>query len=121
VVAHVIRATGLRDREHVLVPGQERERDLARGGAVLLGELGQYLSAFAARGKPGLAEWRVAHDGDVVLLAPGHDRVFDGALFQVIQHLIASELARSSDAQHPRQQLLVEIAHAPSADLAGLA
>src|SRR4030066_1838424 len=63
-------------------------------------------------------EGAVARDGGRVDLAPGDDGVLDGALLQMIEHLIAGEPARPGDAEGLIELPGVEVADAPEADLA---
>src|SRR4030066_1515723 len=65
-------------------------------------------------------EGAVARDGGRVDLAPGDDGVLDGALLQMIEHLIAGEPARPGDAEGLIELPGVEVADAPEADLAFL-
>ena len=44
-----------------------------------------------------MAERRIGDDGDAVLLAPRDHRVLDRALLQMIEHLVAGDLALARD------------------------
>src|SRR5687768_17622918 len=46
------------------------------------------------------------------------DRMLDGALAQMIEHLVAGDLALARDSEGFGEILLVEIAHPPGEDLA---
>ncbi|KAG5722849.1 hypothetical protein E4T56_gene18718, partial [Termitomyces sp. T112] len=65
-----------------------------------------------------VSERRIGDDGNAMLLAPGHDRMRDGALLQVIEHLVAGDPALAADREQFVQIVGVEIADAPGADLA---
>src|SRR4030065_1363603 len=65
-------------------------------------------------------EGAVARDGGRVDLAPGDDGVLDGALLQMIEHLIAGEPARPGGAEGFVELTGVGVADAPEADLAFL-
>ena len=45
--------------------------------------------------------------------------VFDGALAQMIQHLIAGDATRTGNCKQLIEIVRIEVAHAPRADLAG--
>ena len=63
-----------------------------------------------------MAERRIRDDGDTVLLAPGDDSVLDRALLQMIEHLIAGDLALARDIEQFAEIVAVEIADAPGAN-----
>src|SRR5688572_2583370 len=91
-----------------------------RGGRAMRGgDLGEDASAGRARaGEAALAEGAVADHGDAVPLAPGDHRVLDGALPQMVEHLVAGDAA-AGDALRFLEVGDVEIADAPRQDLAG--
>ena len=60
-----------------------------------------------------MAERRIRDDGDAVLFTPGNHRVLDGALLQMIEHLIAGDPALARDFQDLAEIVGVEIADAP--------
>ena len=65
---------------------------------VRVGDGLQHLAALAARGrKIIMSERRIGDDGDTVLLAPRDDRVLDRALLQMVEHLVAGDLALARD------------------------
>ena len=63
-----------------------------------------------------MAERRIGDDGNTVALAPRDHRVLDRALLQMIEHLVAGDLARARDIEQFVKIVCIEIADAPSAD-----
>ena len=61
-----------------------------------------------------VAERRVGDHRDAMLLAPRDHRVLDRALLQMIEHLIAGDLALAGDGEHFVEIVGVEIADAPA-------
>ena len=121
IVRGVLGARRLRDGEHRRPARQEGQRHLSRRRAMRIGDLLQHAAAGRGRaGKPAVAEGAVGDDGDVVLLAPGDDRMLDGALLEMIEHLVAGDLALADDVERLVEIVGVEIADAPGQDLAGL-
>ena len=120
ILCGVLRARRLRNREHRSRAREKRQRDLARGCLVRLRNRLQHLAALAARGrKIIMAERRIGDDGDTVLLAPRDHRVLDRALLQMIEHLVAGDLALARDIEQFVEIVSVEIADAPGADFSG--
>ena len=66
-----------------------------------------------------MAERRIGDDGNAVLLAPRDHRVLDRAFLQMIEHLVAGDLALARDRQQFVEIVGVEIADAPGADFSG--
>src|SRR5687767_14996040 len=108
------RVGGLWDGKAGSTPDEECERDLARGRAAGIGDLGED----SGRQKLPRAEGAVGYDRDAVLLTVRNDGVLDGPLLEVVEDLVADHLALSGDLERVREPLLVEVAHAPGADLA---
>ena len=99
---------------------QKSQRDLARRCAVRIGDRLQHLAALAARRrKIIMTERRIGDDGDAMSLAPRDHRMLDRALLQMIEHLIAGDLALARDREQFVEIVGIEIADAPGADLAG--
>src|SRR6478735_2182270 len=63
-----------------------------------------------------VAERRIGDDGNAVALAPRDHPVFDRALLQMIEHLVAGDLALARDRQQFAEIVGVEIADAPGGD-----
>ena len=79
-----------------------------------LGDRLQHLTRLAVRSRKIIVtERRIGDHRDAVLLAPRNHRVLDRALLQVIQHLIAGDLALAGNRQHLVEIVGVEIADAP--------
>jgi hypothetical protein len=70
-------------------------------------------------GKIAVAERTVSRDDDLMLFAPWDDRVFDSALLQMIQKLVADNMAIADHTMGVFQVSDIEIAHAPKTDLSG--
>ena len=99
-------------------PGEKAERDLTRRCAVRIGDGLQQLAGLAARRRKIIVtERRIGDDGDALLLAPWDHRVLDRAFLQMIEHLVAGDLALARDRQQLVEIVGVEIADAPGADL----
>jgi hypothetical protein len=82
----------------------------------------EYPAARRARvGKLTVTEGAVSNDGYVVPFAPGNHSVFDGALLQVIEHLVAGGHRLSGDRLELTEVRHIEVADAPRPDLAVLA
>ena len=64
-----------------------------------------------------MAERRIGDDGDAMPLAPRDHRVLDRAFLQMIEHLVAGDLALARDIEQFVEIVGVEIADAPGADL----
>ena len=94
----MIRAGGLGDREKRGMAYQKPESDLMGCRMMLVGDFFQHLSrACTWPGKVSAAERAVGDNGDPVARTPGYDRVFDGSFLEMIQHLIASEIAAARE------------------------
>ena len=99
---------------------QEAERDLARRGAMRVGDFLQQLSRLAARRRKIIvAERRIGDHRDAVLLAPRDHRMLDRAFLQMIEHLVAGDPAFAGDRLQFIEIVAVEIADAPASDLSG--
>jgi hypothetical protein len=72
----------------------------------------------ARAGEAAVAERAVGDDRHTLLLTPGHYRVLDCALLQVVEHLVAGDPAGVCDGEHILEIVDVEIANAPRQDLA---
>ncbi len=84
-----------------------------RGGNIL-----QHFATLAARrGEIIVTERRVGDYRCAVLLAPRNHRMLDRALLQMIEHLIAGDLALAGNLEHLVEIVGVEIADAPETDL----
>ena len=86
----------------------------------------RYLCEQAAGGgvrarKTVVPERAVGGDGDAVLLAPGQHGMFDGPFLQMIEHLIASDVAVAGKLAGLDQIRHVEIAHTKGKYLAFVA
>ena len=93
---------------------QESQRDLARRRAVRVGDLLEQRALAAAGGREiVVAERRIGHHRNTMRLAPRDHRVLDGALLQMIQHLIAGDFAGACDVEHLLEIARVKIADAP--------
>src|SRR5580698_1139835 len=80
----------------------------------------QYRAAFAARiRKIVVAERRVSDHRDVMLRAPRHHRMLDRAFLQMVEHLVAGDLALACDIEKFVEIASIEIGNTPRADLAG--
>src|SRR5262249_8199608 len=88
---------------------------LARRFAVLLTDGGEHTTV----GKVRLIERCVADDADVMRAAEGQHTVFDRALAQVVEHLVARDFPWAGYAHRLFQLALVEVADAVAFDLAG--
>ena len=79
-----------------------------------LGDGLQHLPACSAVRKIIVPEWAIGDHGDAMLLAPWDHRVLDRALAQMVEHLIAGDLAGSpAIGQHLVEIVDIEIADAP--------
>ena len=77
---------------------RKRQCHLARGRIVRLGDLGEHPAARRPRTDEAvMPERAVGDDGDAVRLAPRHDGVLDGALLQMVEHLVAGDAAVAGD------------------------
>src|SRR5262249_11688338 len=93
------------------------QRDLAWRRAMSVGNPLQHLPSLAARRRKFIVtERRIGNNGNAVLPAPWDDRVFDRALFKMIEHLIAGELALTCNVQNFAEIVAIEIADAPGSD-----
>src|ERR1700724_190384 len=93
---------------------QKSQSNLARCGVVSVGDLLQNASSRGMRaGKTSVTEWTVSNQGDAMLLAPRQHRVFNGTLFQMIEHLIACHAAFTGDGRGLFKIWYVEVTHAP--------
>ncbi len=95
VVGRVLGVGRFRDREH---RGRARQESSARPGAALPHAPVRSPAAPATRTcsrrrKIVVTERRIGHDGDAMLFAPRDHRVLDGALLQMVEHLVAGDLA----------------------------
>src|SRR5258708_16137475 len=80
-------------------------------------DLLEHLARLAARrGEIIMTERRIGYHGGAMLLAPWHHRVFDRALLQMIEHLVAGDLALARNLEHLIEIVDVKIADAPGAD-----
>src|ERR1041385_9152997 len=86
---------------------------MARGRAEALGD-GRELGL----AKPAAAERAVRDDGNPVLLAPRDHAVLDRALVEVVEDLVARDLAGAGNRERLVEVVVVEVRHAPRADLA---
>ena len=59
------------------------------------------------------AERAVSDNGHIVFLAPGNNSMLDCSLFQMIEHLIASNFSFSCNYQGLIQVIRIKIAYAP--------
>src|SRR5579871_6792301 len=85
----MFRIRGLWNRKHRRFAGEERQRDLARRCAVRVGNCPEHLARLAlCLRKIVMAKRRIGDHRDLVLLAPRDHRVLEGALFQMIEHLL---------------------------------
>ena len=99
---------------------QKAQRDLTRRSAMALGDGLQHLAGFAARRRKIIVtERRIGDHRDAVLLAPRNHRMLDRAFLQMIEHLVAGDLAFACNVQQFVEIVGVEIADAPAADFAG--
>jgi len=102
----------------VRIADEEGESDLVGGHPVCPGDLPQHLASLRLRlRKVPRAEGAVAHDGHLVLHAPGKDLRLDVPRAQVVQHLVARDAPRAGDGQGLLQVVHVEVAQAPAPDL----
>src|ERR1044072_4209167 len=112
-------AAGLWDRESKRPTQQEPQRYLSRGRAVCVGDLLQHATALRARaGEFPVTERTVCDDGDAVLPTPGEHGVFNGALLQMVENLIAGYVARADDLESLFEIGHVEVADAPRENFA---
>src|SRR6516225_8792852 len=88
----------LRYREHDRLADEKAQRDLAR------------------RRKIAVAKRRVGDHRDTMPLAPWNHRMLDGPLIEVIEHLVAGNLAFTGNVENLVEIVGVEIADAPGAD-----
>src|SRR5580704_10973841 len=110
----MFRRRGFRDSEHGSLARQKSQRHLAHRSAVRGGDGLQDLTRLAAwRWKIIVTERRIGHYRNAVLGAPRNHRVLDGTLLQMIEHLIAGDLARAGNIKHFVEIVAVEIADAP--------
>jgi hypothetical protein len=117
VFGDVVGVGGFWDCEESGLSHQKPKRDLAWSNTVRGGNLGEDLPTFDARSwKTVVTEWTVTHYCDTVLLTPGNDRVLDGALFQMVKHLIASDSAVACYSPCLFEIGHVEVAQAPGKD-----
>src|ERR1700751_3541471 len=94
IVERMLGARRFRDREHRGFTGEKAERDLTRRSAMRLGDPRQPVAALAlGRWKIVGTERRIGDDGNAMLLAPWNHRMLDGPRLQMIEHLIAGDLA----------------------------
>ncbi len=115
VVLGMRRAHGLGDDEHARLAQQKGQRHMARRGAVDSGNVGQSTATGRCRlGKLAVPKGAIGHHGHAVLPAPGHDGVFDGALAQVLEHLVAGDATGADHGQRLLQVVHVEVAHGPA-------
>src|SRR5579859_3603899 len=83
------------------------------------GDLAEHASARRPGGRETAgAERAVGDERDLVARAPWQDRVLDAALVEVIEHLIAGDLAGSGDRQRLVELADVEVTDAPAPNLA---
>src|SRR5207302_5871795 len=109
-----LRARGLWYSKHRLDARQERQCDLTRGGAMRVRDRLQRFARLAVRrGKIIVAERRIGDDRDAVALAPRDHAMLDRAFLQMIEHLIAGDLAPARDREQFVEIVGVEIADAP--------
>src|SRR5271166_1666695 len=65
-----------------------------------------------------LPDWRIGHDGHLVLPAPGQKIVFNAAMFGVVEHLVGGAGVSAGNSEEFRHIVYVEIRNSPGADLA---
>ena len=81
---------------------------------VRVGDGLQHLAALAARRREiVVAERRIGNDGDAMLLAPRDHGVLDRAFLQMIEHLVAGDLALARHRVQIIEIVDIEIADAP--------
>ncbi len=108
-----------RDREYLCRTAEEGQRDLLRRSCILRSDFRQQAATTTLRRRKRIvAERAVGHHGDVVALAPRDYLVFNRALLQVIEHLVARQFAGADDAQRLVEIIDIEIADTKSTDLA---
>src|SRR5581483_8537381 len=94
ILRRVFRIAGFWNREYRGFTDEETQRDLTRRGLVRVSDFLQELPAGArGRRKVIVAERRIGDDGDTMARAPRNHGVFDRALLQMIEHLVAGDLA----------------------------
>src|SRR4029078_12278050 len=99
---------------------EKLKRDLTRARLVRVSYRLQHLASLAARRRKFImAARRIGPDGNAVLLAPRDHGVLDRAFLQVVEHLIASDVALARDIEQLVEIISVEIADAPGADFSG--
>ena len=105
--------------EDRFIAHQERQRDLPRRHAMRARHLRQHAAARACRRrKIARAERAIGGDRHPVPRAPGQHGMFDRALPQMIQHLIARDPPGTAGPRDVLQRRHIEIADAPGQDLA---
>src|SRR5712692_9882687 len=114
VLAHVLGSSRLRDGEERGPAREEVEGDLARRLAEALGDVRHRPSHESAAGQR-----RVADHGDPLALAMGEHVLFDGAVTQVVEDLIAGEADPAEPGLGGLHLGHVEIADPDEARLAG--
>src|SRR6202035_5173009 len=109
-------ARGFWNREHERIARQKTQGDLPRRGAMRFGDFLQHLTRLAERRwKIIMTERRIGDHGRAVQLAPWDHRMLDRALLQMVEHLVAGDLAPAGNRQHLVEVAGVEIADAPGA------
>src|SRR5262245_56526613 len=68
--------------------------------------------------KAAVTKRTVADHGDTVLLAPGKHGMLDGTLLEMVENLIADQVALTSNLDNLFQVGHVKVAHPPAQDLA---
>src|ERR1700742_4819886 len=120
VFSGVLRGGGLGNCKKRRPPHQEPQRYLARRDVVRGGDLFEDAATSCARaGKVSMTKWTVSDDGNIVRFAPGQHGVFNGALLQMVEHLIAGHMALACNLQSFFKVGHIKIAHAPGEYLPG--
>src|SRR5438046_1728197 len=100
IVSDVSRICGFRYREDRGPACQEPQSNLTWRRTVPGSDLRQHPAPSRARmRKIAMPEWTVGHDGDVMGLAPGEHSVFDRALLEMVEDLVAGDPALPGDGQ----------------------
>src|SRR3569623_2055665 len=102
------------NRHHGWRAGENRQRHLTRGRAMCIGNLLQHQPAFGFRRRKIIVpKRRISRHRDAMRLAPWDHRMLDGALLQMIKHLIAGDVALACNVINLLQIVGIEIADAP--------
>jgi hypothetical protein len=113
----MFRGRRLGDRE--CLASEEGERDLARRRIVGRGDLGEHASSLRTLvGKAPVAERAVGDDRRIVTFAPRDDFMLDRPFLEMVEDLVAGDLARTGEIKRLIEIGNVEVADAPGEDLA---